>query len=514
MANRASLKTYIYLYILPVALSMWCTSATAQQQDIFTHSFDCVIYPSVVADLGSSVAGVLSSVNVERSQFVKRGEVVAQLESKAEKAALELVQARVDSSLEIDFRQANASHVERQFTRISETSTEDIFSREELDARKTDANMGQIQLAQAVENKRFLKLELEQAKELLERRRILSPLDGIVTEQFKFVGEFVDGGAVIRVAQLDPLHIETIVPAEFIGQIASGMQATIRSTTDSNAHYNALVDLVDQVVDVASGTFGVRLSLANPDYAVTAGLRCTVQFERPIQSPAAALAVDESDDSPETVFSGDAGVKSPDAAHPVNKSVKNSDVALPMDESVIKKKINLDALSLENASENEIREVISENKITANQTIEVADISGAINECEWPKRFASIEAAHEEMGTQAERGVSLLMEEQMVTVAVGHSVTSPVFYDKTAAIEYVESLNKAGIKDIHLSNNTSSTLRVSLGAYKIAEGAQARLDYVLQQGVEAEIIPWTDDKAEFVVSLEQRVTHSSSDCVL
>jgi RND family efflux transporter MFP subunit len=488
MVIRTSRTTYVWLCILFATIFMWGTVATAQQKDIFAHPFDCVIYPSVVAELGSSVAGVLGSVNVERSQLVKRGELVAQLESKAEKAALELVQARVDSTLEIDFRYANASLVERQFKRMSEPSTKDIFSREELDARKTDANMSQIQLAQAEENKRFLKLELEQANELLERRSILSPINGVVTDQLKFVGEFVDGEAVVRVAQLDPLHVETIIPAKFIGEVASGMQATIRSFTDSNAHYNAQVDLVDRVVDVASGTFGVRLILANPDYAITAGLRCSVQFAPPIQSPAAALALDE--------------------------SVENLAAALPVDANAMKEEINPEALSLENTSESDIREVISENGLTADQTIEVADLSGAINECEWPKRFSSREAAQEEMGTQAERGVSMQMEEQIASVAVGHTVSSPIFYDKTAAIEYVDSLNQKSIRDVSLSSLSNNTIRVSLGAYKIAEDAQARLEYVLQQGVEAQIIPWTEDKTEFVVSAEQQTTHSNTDCVL
>lgn len=501
--------------------------AIAADQTVFSRPFDCVIYPSVVTDLGSSVSGVLGKVHAERSQFVKRGEVLAQLESKAERAALELVQARVDSGLEIDFRQAKASHVERQFTRINETSAEDIFSREELDARETDANMGQIQLAQAIENKRFLKLELEQAKELLERRSILSPIDGVVTDQLKFVGEFVDGEAVVRVAQLDPLHVETIVPAQHIGEVVPGMQATIRSVTDSTAQHNAQVDLVDQVVDVASGTFGVRLSLANPDYAVTAGLRCTVQFEPPIQSPAAALPVEVSVEIPDTSLADDASVDNAAVAPPLNSSVKNSDVshplnkgvespaaALPVDVSSINEMTIPEALSLDRTSKSDTKEVVLESDLTAEQTIDVADMYRAIDVCEWPKRFHSREAAQEEVRVQAEHGVSLQIDEQIVSVAVGHSVISPVFYDKSTAIDYVESLNQAGIKDIQLSNDSSSTLRVSLGAYKIAEGAQARLEHVLAQGVAAELIPWTEDKAEFVVFLEQRANHSSTDCAL
>ena len=36
--------------------------------------------------------------------------------------------------------------------------------------------------------------------------------------------------------------------------------------------------VVDRVVDAASGTFGVRLELPNPNYALPAGLKCKVRF--------------------------------------------------------------------------------------------------------------------------------------------------------------------------------------------------------------------------------------------
>jgi hypothetical protein len=37
---------------------------------------------------------------------------------------------------------------------------------------------------------------------------------------------------------------------------------------------------VDRVVDPASDTFGIRLELPNPGGKITAGLHCTVRFNR------------------------------------------------------------------------------------------------------------------------------------------------------------------------------------------------------------------------------------------
>ena len=42
--------------------------------------------------------------------------------------------------------------------------------------------------------------------------------------------------------------------------------------------YTAKVFVVDRVVDAASGTFGARLELPNPDYCLPPGLRRKVVF--------------------------------------------------------------------------------------------------------------------------------------------------------------------------------------------------------------------------------------------
>jgi multidrug efflux pump subunit AcrA (membrane-fusion protein) len=36
--------------------------------------------------------------------------------------------------------------------------------------------------------------------------------------------------------------------------------------------------VVDKVIDAASNTFGVRLELENPDYAIPGGIRCNINF--------------------------------------------------------------------------------------------------------------------------------------------------------------------------------------------------------------------------------------------
>ncbi|WP_372737898.1 efflux RND transporter periplasmic adaptor subunit, partial [Neptunomonas sp.] len=101
---------------------------------------------------------------------------------------------------------------------------------------------------------------------------------GVVVETFLDPGEYVGEDPILNVVQLDPLYVEVVVPAKYYGEIAKGGIANVVLDKPWNSTHQATVDIVDQVLDAASGTFGVRLNLANPDYQLPAGLKCDITF--------------------------------------------------------------------------------------------------------------------------------------------------------------------------------------------------------------------------------------------
>ena len=116
----------------------------------------------------------------------------------------------------------------------------------------------------------------------LEQRIIRSSIDGIVTQRALGPGEYVhQDSAIITVARINPLNVETFMPVSLFGRIRVGDMAMVRPDDPVGGDRPARVEVVDQVFDAASGTFGVRLSLPNPDSAVPGGLRCRVTFDIP-----------------------------------------------------------------------------------------------------------------------------------------------------------------------------------------------------------------------------------------
>ena len=92
-------------------------------------------------------------------------------------------------------------------------------------------------------------------------------------------GESVKDQPLFKLAKIDPMRVEIIAPSHMFGRFASGMDVSVATEMPTTANYSATVTVVDSIVDAASGTFGVRLSLPNPDNAVVGGVKCRARVE-------------------------------------------------------------------------------------------------------------------------------------------------------------------------------------------------------------------------------------------
>ena len=83
----------------------------------------------------------------------------------------------------------------------------------------------------------------------------------------------------MKLAQIDPLRVEVFAPISLLGKLKTGMRADVRPEGKWQPLYQAKIIVVNKVVDSASGTFGVRLEMPNPNNAISAGLACSVEFQ-------------------------------------------------------------------------------------------------------------------------------------------------------------------------------------------------------------------------------------------
>lgn len=240
--------------------------------------YDCLIEPHAVVEISTREEGVMEEITVKRGDFVKKGQVLARLESEVEELAVELARARAGMRFQVEARQADVKYLKGQHGRVNDLFEKKAIPFHEKDKAYTDLILAEAQLREAKENYRIAQIEKKRAEQLLERRTIRSSVDGVIVEVLMEPGESVEDRPILIVAQVDPLNVEVILSEKLYGTIDVGSQAEVQPLLRGAEPKVAPVVVVDRVIDAASNTFGVRLELPNPDYALPGGIRCKLEF--------------------------------------------------------------------------------------------------------------------------------------------------------------------------------------------------------------------------------------------
>jgi RND family efflux transporter MFP subunit len=242
----------------------------------------CLIEPMQRIELRSPVEGRVAAIHVERGADVRPGQILVELDTAAERAALDGARYRSVMEGQIKSAESRAAAAKEKFQRRDELVKEKFIASQDRDDSLAEMRVAEANLVEAKDNQRLAALEQKRLVELVEQRRLRSPFAGVVTERLQGVGEIAQTGEgarpILRLAQTHPLRVEVVLPVAMYGRIKVGSTATVEAEAPLSGRYTATVAIVDKVVDSASGTFGVRLSLPNPKGDIPAGIKCRARF--------------------------------------------------------------------------------------------------------------------------------------------------------------------------------------------------------------------------------------------
>jgi RND family efflux transporter MFP subunit len=289
MRDHSTVTTRILLTTMLATLAL--TAVPAQAADapippIGDRTFDCVIEARQMVKLASSALGVVAALNVDRGDIVHTGQLLGKLDDTVETANLALAKAKAVNDYEIIGHRARLEWLRKKLARAQELSTGNIVSKNTRDEDESDVRVEEQQLRVSELQQAVARLDAQQAEATLRLRSFISPVDGVVVERLLSVGEYRnDQSPILTLAQINPLRVEVFVPTIFYGQIGVGSVALVQPEQPIGGSHGASVTVVDKVMDAASGTFGVRLSLPNPDLALPAGLKCKIRFDGKAHQP-------------------------------------------------------------------------------------------------------------------------------------------------------------------------------------------------------------------------------------
>lgn len=243
---------------------------------------DCLIEPAQRIEIRSPVTAIIEQIHVDRGASVRAGQVLVDLDDGVEAAALGGARQRANSDAEVRVAQARVDYAREKFRRRQDLVAQNFITTQERDEAQAELKVAEAELAVATDARRLAAAEVQRLEAMLRQRQLRAPFAGTVIERLQQPGElaFTGEGArpILRLAQTNPLRVEVVLPVALLGSIKAGREAEITPEPPLKGSWRARVKVVDRVVDSASGSFGVRLELANPDGDRPAGVRCKVRF--------------------------------------------------------------------------------------------------------------------------------------------------------------------------------------------------------------------------------------------
>ena len=244
--------------------------------------FDCVIEPRQVLELRSPIEGLIERVNVDRGDFVRKGQELAVLDTAVERAQAAIARQRSQMDGSVHSGESRVEFSTRKSERVQELHRQNFMSAQVRDEALTEKRLAEAELRDAVDNRKLAELEYKRQLEIIRLKTIRSPVNGVVTERILNPGELAEAGVgrkpMLKLAEIDPLYVEVVLPAQAYGKVKQGTAIEVAPEIPAGSRYRATVKVIDRVLDAASGTFGVRLELRNPERKIPAGIRCRAAF--------------------------------------------------------------------------------------------------------------------------------------------------------------------------------------------------------------------------------------------
>ena len=218
--------------------------ADAKEVEVSTVS-ERVISPSILASgflaheeevmLSSEVIGKVAEIFIEEGDRVKADQLVLRVDDINFLAGLEQAEALVRlNTIDIERQEVRIVNLERQFARTSSLYDSNLVGEEEFDTMRNQLELARIDLKSSRERLAQAQAQLEQVNDQLNKTRIVSPIDGVVTSLDIKVGETaiasstnIPGSSLMTIANPRSIYTEVLVDEADIANLAVGQRAEI-----------------------------------------------------------------------------------------------------------------------------------------------------------------------------------------------------------------------------------------------------------------------------------------------
>jgi len=193
------------------------------------------VRPRRYVNVGANVSGRLVEVNVLEGDRVKKGQVLAKVESERYEAVQRQSEAGVAAArADLQRTEADVAAAKLAFDRAKRMQQDKLIADSAFDQAEAEWKMKTAQVESARRRVAQLQAQLESTRDDLVKTTVISPMDGVVTNLPKEAGEMVIGAmsfsptVIMTVADLSVMECEVMVDETDFRNLKLGQEAKIK----------------------------------------------------------------------------------------------------------------------------------------------------------------------------------------------------------------------------------------------------------------------------------------------
>jgi len=266
------------------------TEKVKKERIVQTVNASGSLIPKTQVKISANVAARITNITVHLGNRVKAGELLVELDKAQYEAAYERALSVVQSN------KANQKKVSSELKRVRQLYKSDLTSEADLEAGIAQTEIAESQVVQA-------KAALKQAKDDLDKTRILSPMDGIVTSINKEVGEIALGSVfqedvILVVSDMSKMEVRAEVDETDVVSVSVGDTALIEVDALPDTTYKGIVsEIAHSASTTGLGTqeqitnFEIEISVLGQDPRFRPGMSATVDIITDVRDSAIVVPI-------------------------------------------------------------------------------------------------------------------------------------------------------------------------------------------------------------------------------
>lgn len=208
------------------------------------------LYPFTLVSVGAQASGQVTSMKVNVGDVVKKGDIIAEIDSKTQNNSLQTAQARLDDSKsQLAAAQASLANAQSSFTRQQTLYQADAGSKADYDNAAAQLKSAQSNVASINAQIAQADIAVKTASVTLGYTAITAPIDGtilaIVTKQGQTVNANQTAPTIVKMGQLDRMTIKAQISEADVIKVKPGMQVYFTVLGDPDKKYFATLRSID-----------------------------------------------------------------------------------------------------------------------------------------------------------------------------------------------------------------------------------------------------------------------------